>query len=446
MPKFPILTISATFVAVGYLAVAPTHGIASRIVAGAVANPPVLRSEAAHFGTRHYFGAKHYGSSANETFAMMMTDQQATLSSGSAVNLPAGTLWRVLGQQGDTVTLLTASGAVNAPVADLKEMTVPHSSSPVTVNPVHGKVVLAFAVADSARYLRNLAHDTLSIFSPQAFFITDAAGNITGRVSAAVVQAAHQHGVSVWPMVEAGFDKTRTTALLSSPAAQWRLLAAVIARVEAESLDGVNFDFEDMIPADAPRLTGFIQAAATILHAMGKGVSVDVTPPSSDPNWGLVYQRAALASAVNYEIVMTYDEHYSGDPYPGSVASLPWMKQGVANTLALGVPKTKLLVGIPFYSRDWIRANGQLSSQYIALTQEAADERMPGAHTIWNAHDGQDIVTFTEGGATHTIWLENTASLAERAQFVQADGLGGVAIWQIDMGNQADIAALTSQF
>ncbi|MHB1681792.1 MAG: glycosyl hydrolase family 18 protein [Bacilli bacterium] len=439
MPKISILAVSAALMAAGSLAVTPVHGVASQIVTAAVADPPVLRSPAARTGIRRS------ESPANATFAMVMNDRQAVLSSGSAVTLQAGTLWRVLAQQGAAATLATPAGTVAVPVAALKELTVTQNASPVTVNPVHGKVVLGFADAGNAHYLRNMAHDSLSIFSPLSFSITDASGNITGSISAAVVQAAHQRGISVWPMVEAGFNPARTTALLSSPAAQWQLLTAVVAHVQADRLDGVNFDFEDMIPSDAPRLTGFIQAAATILHTMGKGVSVDVTPPSADPNWGAVYERAALANAANYEIVMTYDEHYSGDPNPGSVASLPWMKQSIANTLALGVPNNKLLVGVPFYTRDWITNHGQLSSQYIPLAQGIADEQLPGAKTVWNAHDGQDTVTFSEGGATHTIWLENTTSLAERAQFVQADGLGGVAVWQIDLGDQADIAALANQ-
>ncbi len=440
MLKLSILAVSAALTATGYLAVSPAHGIASYITAQRVVDSAESRSQAVHLGTRHY------GTPANDTFAMMMSDQHATSASGAVVNLQAGTLWRVLDQQANRVTLLTASGTVSAPVTGLKEVTVPHDPSPVTVKPVNGKVVLGFADSGNSRYLQNMAHDSLSIFSPLSFSITDAAGHMTGNISSTVVQAAHQRGISVWPMVEAGFDPTRTTALLSSPAAQWQLLSTVIARVKAAGVDGVNFDFEDMIPSDAPRLTGFIQSAATLLHAMGKGVSVDVTPPSSDPHWGTVYQRTALANAADYEIVMTYDEHYSGDPYPGSVSSLPWMKQGIANTLALGVPKNKLLVGVPFYTLDWMVMNGRLSSHYISLVKGAADEQMPGARTAWNARDGQNIVTFTQNGATHTIWLENATSLAERAHFVQASGLGGVAIWQIDLGNEAAIASLTGQF
>lgn len=45
------------------------------------------------------------------------------------------------------------------------------------------------------------------------------------------------------------------------------------------------------------------------------------------------YDRAEQGKVVDYVIIMGYDEHYVGSD-AGSVASLPWVEQGVKDTLS----------------------------------------------------------------------------------------------------------------
>jgi len=306
---------------------------------------------------------------------------------------------------------------------------------------VDGGIVLGFADADIAQYLAN-AQEPVSILSPLSFFVTSSNGTLTGSVTASVVTMAHAHHVVVWPMVEAGFNPPRTNALLSSDSAQSRLVHEILADVRRYQLDGINLDFEDMFPHDAPRLTRFVDDLAAALHASGKGLSVDVTPPSSDPNWGLVYQRAALARTADYVALMTYDEHYAGDPVAGSVASLPWTDASLLATLRSGVPASRLLLGVPLYTRDWSWTRAGLQSVYIPMAEGIADAERPGAHIVWDAHDRQDIVTYEVAGIPHKLWLENSASLSERGQLARAVGLAGVAVWQLDLGNAQDIQSI----
>ena len=44
------------------------------------------------------------------------------------------------------------------------------------------------------------------------------------------------------------------------------------------------------------------------------------------------YDRAEQGRVVDYVIIMGYDEHYVGSE-AGSVASLPWVEQGIQDTL-----------------------------------------------------------------------------------------------------------------
>ena len=66
---------------------------------------------------------------------------------------------------------------------------------------------------------------------------------------------------------------------------------------------------------------------------------------------------------------MGYDEHTTGSEKAGSVASLPFVKEGIEKTLQ-EVPKEKVINGIPFYTRLWTESNnGTLSSEVMTMDQ-----------------------------------------------------------------------------
>ena len=358
--------------------------------------------------------------------------------------LHGGSLYRVINNlPTGTVTLLDQNQAIQVPASSVWPITVPHAA-PLPVKTYGTKVVLAFDDSSTAQYLAHVK-ESISILSPLSFFVTSSSGSMQGSVSPSLITAAKENSVQVWPIVESGFHPNQTTSLLESPQANWNLVSAIINAVQSDHLDGINLDFEDMIPSDTARLTRLVDALSLLLHAMGKGLSVDVTPPSSDPNWGIVYDRKAIAQAADYEVVMTYDEHYQGDPVPGSTSSIPWMKQGIDNTVNLGVPKSKILMGIPFYTLDWTYSSHAWNSTYIGINQALADTLRQGATITWNPADGQNVLHYT-GSQEHTVWLENAVSLNERGEFVVQSGVAGVGIWQLGLGQPSDLSNLLKAF
>lgn len=60
---------------------------------------------------------------------------------------------------------------------------------------------------------------------------------------------------------------------------------------------------------------------------------------------------------VDFLAVMTYDEHYSGSPSAGSVASLPWVIDAIEATLE-EVPAEKVYSGFLF-----IRGSGSSTAR-----------------------------------------------------------------------------------
>ncbi|MEW5933562.1 MAG: glycosyl hydrolase family 18 protein, partial [Bacillota bacterium] len=138
--------------------------------------------------------------------------------------------------------------------------------------------------------------------------------------------------------------------------------------------------------------------------------------------------------AADYLAVMTYDEHYAGSPRAGSVASLPWVEQGIRGLLE-EVPPGKLLLGIPFYTRLWKleRPPGgapKLTSRALGMEEVEALLAERGIEPTFDPASGQDYARWEEGGATFQVWLENERSILARLKLAAKYGLAGVASWR----------------
>lgn len=373
---------------------------------------------------------------ATRTFAVATT----SLTVGRTA-VDAGAMYVVADSRGASLAIQDYSATVHIPKADATVFTVA-AGSRVPPRLIGGKVIQGYDLAGTS----TLAADTgdgISIDSPLWYTITGRGGALASSFAPAVVKDAHARGVQVWPIISSGFDPSRTDAVLSNPRARANLLAQIVSCVKRGHFDGIDLDFEDMKPRDAPLFSYFTRQVGIIMHTMGKGLCVDVTPPSPDPAWGLVYDRAALARSADYLAVMTYDQHFAGTA-AGSVSTIPWMESGIRATVADGVPAREILEGVPFYTRLWYHANGAPASRVVSMGYALGDLGLPGATETWNAQDGQDVLTFTYGGISYTSWLENARSLRRRGAYVRTAGLGGAAIWDLAQGNASDVGELSA--
>jgi len=131
---------------------------------------------------------------------------------------------------------------------------------------------------------------------------------------------------------------------------------------------------------------------------------------------------------------MTYDEHWSRSPVSGSVASLPWVRAGIEKML-LEVPPQKLLLGIPFYTREWretVADTGKITVKSKALSMAGASERLTeyGETINWLNDAGQYYFEYSKDGAVYKIWLEEARSIKLKAQLVNQYQLAGAACWR----------------
>jgi spore germination protein YaaH len=140
--------------------------------------------------------------------------------------------------------------------------------------------------------------------------------------------------------------------------------------------------------------------------------------------------RRAVKDSVDYMMVMTYDEHWSTSPIAGSVSSLPWVEEGIAQIIEEdAVPASKILMGIPFYSRIWTEEGGKVTSKAVSMEVVQNLIKDKKLTTTFDQTTGQNYVEYTDGKKKIKVWIEDAQSINSRVKLARKLDLAGVASW-----------------
>lgn len=275
----------------------------------------------------------------------------------------------------------------------------------------------------------------LSVISPTWWLLdSDELGVVNDRADPALVRFAHDRGIAVWPLLGNRIDPDLTDAVLRDPAARARLVGEVVAAVQRSGVDGVNVDFENLHDRTAPLLTQLVaELDAALPHHV---LSVDVTAMTDTwvlGNWSTAFDREGLGRVADYVMLMAYDQH-NRLRRDGPVAGLTWVRESVEFLLRT-VPPGKVVLGLPFYSRDWVDdpAADQGVGLDATLGMAAMGRRLlaAGTQAEYDPLAGMDLHRYTDGaGRTHRVWHEDTASLGRKVTLVAEHQLAGTAAWR----------------
>jgi len=143
-------------------------------------------------------------------------------------------------------------------------------------------------------------------------------------------------------------------------------------------------------------------------------------------------------------MLMAYDEHYSGGE-PGPVASANFVEKSILYALNNGVPKEKLVLGIPFYGRYWKSGQqtggyGIASSDVESIVQRyngtiSYDEVSQTAIATVTISDTDEKPRLWSGvylnAGTYSIWYDNERALKYKLDLVRKYDLKGVGSWSL---------------
>lgn len=290
-------------------------------------------------------------------------------------------------------------------------------------------------------------------------------------------------GIPVLGSIVDGSSAGALSAYLSTKASRAAYADQIVDWTAKAGLDGVDLDWEKFAFADdtltwpqtKPRWVAMVTVLGAKLRA--KGLTLSATVPAGaypflrdgSPNPGTgywVYAWDKIIDHVDRLRIMAYDYSYE---YAGPIGPWPWANDVVRSALAqvatqTPAHRTKVWLGIPQYSRNWVRQNPDASyvtrgacpagwapaagasgvpgmlSQSIARAQEiAAREAVtptwnatPGEYSFryWIATDGSAGGVPATCEAQREVWFADTRSAKLKANIVTSQRIAGVAVWE----------------
>lgn len=281
----------------------------------------------------------------------------------------------------------------------------------------------------------------INVISPTWFSVTGAEGTISSLASADYVKLAHEKGLEVWGLIDNFNKDVSTLDTLSNRTSREHLIQKLIEEAARVGLDGINVDFETLTQEEAPHFIQFIRELSISCRKNNLVLSID----DPVPQFTSFYNRKEQGIVADYVIIMGYDEHTDGTEKAGSVASLPFVEEGIQQTLK-EVPKNKVINGVPFYTRLWFTDNaGTLTSEIMGMDQADKIVAEMGMEKYWNKEVSQNYAELATDNGLYQIWLEDEQSLDAKMQLIQKYELGGVAEWKLGF-ERADVWNTISQY
>ena len=297
------------------------------------------------------------------------------------------------------------------------------------VNMVWHQVMSTDANAGLADSIQNMTG--VNVISPTWFYVSDNSGNIVNNATEDYVSLAHERGLKVWGLVDNFTQDISTYEVLSRTSSRQNLITQLVSAAVNAGIDGINVDFEQLSEDVGIHFLEFLRELSIECHKNNLILSVDNPVPEDFTSH---YDRAEQGRVVDYVIIMGYDEHYVGSEEAGSVASLPWVEQGVIDTIA-EVPAQRVINAVPFYTRLWKTEAGSLSSEAIGMDTAQEVVNTNNAQVYWDSDVSQNYGSFEKEGCTYQIWIEDSQSIAAKVQLVPKYNLAGVAAWKLGFEN-----------
>ena len=274
--------------------------------------------------------------------------------------------------------------------------------------------------------------DGVNVIAPTWFIINDTFGNLLDITSASYVTMAHERGMEVWAVLN-DFDggiasSDATMQVLSNTAARKHIIDTMMASVATCGIDGINVDIEKVSEACAPHYLQFLRELSVSCRNRGVVLSIDNYVPQ---DYSTYYDRKEQGIIADYVVIMGYDEHFAGSEVAGSVASLPFVEDGIVRTLE-EVSAEKIINGIPFYTRLCnTDSSGRVTSEACGMNTADAFISANGMEVTWNETCSQNYAELNSDIGLYQIWLEDEQSIAAKMSLIKNYDLAGVAAWKL---------------
>ncbi|MES2566245.1 MAG: glycosyl hydrolase family 18 protein [Bacteroidota bacterium] len=287
----------------------------------------------------------------------------------------------------------------------------------------------------------------LSDFCYFDYSVSPTTGNNTNGsfawASSAAVTAAISNSVNVHFC--ATLFASHSTFWGSSTAQQTFITNAINLLNSRPGTNGINIDFEGMGSADKTPFTTFMTNLCNQVHAANANYKVTMALYAVD--WSGSFDMAALNPIVDQFIIMGYDYYYSGSSQAGPEAPLYNFQTGYNQTLSKsityylkqGASKNKLLLGLPWYGREWetlaatapSNTTGGFTTSRLYNYVRNNPTTYSAANKKWDSNSFNPFYSYQSSGAWRQCWIDDNYSYSRKFDLVNQRGIGGIGIWAL---------------
>lgn len=237
--------------------------------------------------------------------------------------------------------------------------------------------------------------------------------------------------------------------VLNSPEIINKLQTNIINVMKLKGYEGLNIDFENVLPDDREAYNDFLKNTVEKLHREGFFVSTSLAPKVSKEQKGLLYEAHDYeehGKIADFLILMTYEWGYRAGP-PQAISPINEMRRVIDYAVTV-IPRNKIMMGFQIYARDWVlpHINGQIAETF---SMQEAIERAVNHNVVIH----YDMVTQSpfyhytdQEGKTHEVWFEDARSAQAKFDLVKEYGLRGISYWTLGYPFPQNWALLDDNF
>lgn len=282
----------------------------------------------------------------------------------------------------------------------------------------------------------------MSFFSYEVNASTGNADDTHGWATSAAVTAALASGNTKVTLCVTLFSNHNT--FFASSTAQQTLITNLINLIQSRGAHGVNIDFEGLPSGQKTNFANFMVSLANQMHTAIPGSDVSTVLYAVD--WNNVFDFSIMSGVVDKFVIMGYDYYWTGsnptgpnDPlYHFSTTYNYNLSKSITYYLDAGCPKDKLILGLPYYGREWptssLTVPSATTGSGVARFYNDVKDNTSGNYStgnyLFDADSYSDIYAFNSGGNRQCfITLED--NFYKRLDHINNTGIGGMGIWAL---------------
>jgi len=302
---------------------------------------------------------------------------------------------------------------------------------------------------NSESIIQNIRFDLLThigIFS----FDVDSSGNLSKLNSwpwKKLIHLAKQNQVKLILTITSS-DSAIIHKILSDKISQNKLFSNITNILIADSLQGVNVDFENLSDHDkSVPINSFLRNFKDSLMNVNRDFELSFASPAV--NWGY-WDFPGLAQSCDYLFIMCYDYFgsWSSESGPSSPFSgaLPYTSHNVKTTISddyKNVDPQKLILGVPYYGNLWQTKSkdpysiiDSVSGKWIkSINYNEIAASYFNKEKVWDTISETPFIRWQDASSWYQLWYDDDTSLGLKYDFAVKNNLKGIGIWALGYDN-----------